>query len=515
MPIPLPNLDDRTFGDLMAEMRALIPRYAPDWTDHNVSDPGITLVELFAWLTEGLIYRLNRVPQASEVRFLELLGATFQSARPAKAMLTVTADGLTDRLPVLSGTPLVVRSSGGGDLLTFATIYDLELRPEKPSGLVEARQVALVQGERLGVSTGKPHQAFPVAQRYLVLDPQEPFAVVLEVRVDGELWTFRPNLLDSGETDIHYTVEPYLNAIRFGDGGLGKVPPAGSEITISYQHTQGARGNLPEGTVLALDTRSSRLSSILREAVDLGITLLIIAEEGASDGADPTSLDEARQRAVGALKTRWRAVSADDFEQLVLEEKELGIARARCLAERDLTASDPNEDCPGHVSMIVVPDDKKSKKPAPSQELIDEVYDFLDERRLVTCRHHVVGPSYTDICVATEVVCVSQVLPDEVVTSITTNLEEFFGIFEGGPEAEGKGWPFGRDVYASEVYQVIEGTAGVDHVESLTLCVWDETAGDWAEAGDEIDVAANSLVHFVAKSLDKSFPGKIEVRVGR
>jgi predicted phage baseplate assembly protein len=101
MPIPLPSLDDRKFSDLMAEMKALIPRYAPGWTDHNVSDPGITLVELFAWLTEALIYRLNRVPQASEVRFLELLGATFQSAQPATAMLTVTADGLASKLPVL------------------------------------------------------------------------------------------------------------------------------------------------------------------------------------------------------------------------------------------------------------------------------------------------------------------------------------------------------------------------------------------------------------------------------
>ncbi|MBN1812230.1 MAG: baseplate J/gp47 family protein [Anaerolineae bacterium] len=515
MPIPLPNLDDRKFSDLMAEMRALIPRYASGWTDHNVSDPGITLVELFAWLTEALIYRLNRVPQASEVRFLELLGATFQSAQPATAILTVTADGLTGRLPVPRRTPLVVKSPSGSELLAFETVYDRELAPEQPSGLVEARQVALVQGERLGSSTGKPHQVFPVAQRYLVLDPQGPFAIVPEVRVDGELWTFKPNLLDSGETDIHYTVEPYFNAVRFGDGVLGKVPAEGSEITISYRYTRGARGSLPEDTVFALDTQSSDLSLGLRAAVDSGLTLLVVAEYGASGGANPTSLEEAQQQAVGALKTRWRAVSADDFERLVLGEEELEIARARCLPERDLTAADPDKDRPGHVSVIIVPDEKRVRKPVPSQERVDDVYDFLDKRRLVTCRHHVVGPSYTDICVAAEVARVSQTPPTEVVTNITTNLEGFFGVFEGGPEAEGEGWPFGRDVYASEVYQVIEGTEGVDHVESLTLYVRDETSGDWAEAGDEVEVAANSLVCFVAKSVDTGFPGKIDVRVGR
>ena len=98
---------------------------------------------------------------------------------------------------------------------------------------------------------------------------------------------------------------------------------------------------------------------------------------------------------------------------------------------------------------------------------------------------------------------------------ITTNLEKFFGVFEGGPDAGGEGWPFGRDVYASEVYQVIEGTAGVDHVESLTLFVREQASGDWTVADDAIDVAANSLVHFETESHDESFPGRITVRVGR
>jgi len=73
MPMTLPNLDDRTFDDLIAEARALIPALAPGWTDHNPSDPGITLVELFAWLTETLIYRLNRVTDDNTRAFLKLL----------------------------------------------------------------------------------------------------------------------------------------------------------------------------------------------------------------------------------------------------------------------------------------------------------------------------------------------------------------------------------------------------------------------------------------------------------
>ena len=73
MPLTLPNLDDRRYTDLVDEARALIPTHAPEWTNHNPSDPGIMLVELFAWLSEMLIYRLNRVTDENTRNFLRLL----------------------------------------------------------------------------------------------------------------------------------------------------------------------------------------------------------------------------------------------------------------------------------------------------------------------------------------------------------------------------------------------------------------------------------------------------------
>lgn len=73
MPIELPNLDDRTYDDLAEEARGLIRSYAPAWTDHNPSDPGITVIELFAYLTEMLLYRANRVTEANKIAFLRLI----------------------------------------------------------------------------------------------------------------------------------------------------------------------------------------------------------------------------------------------------------------------------------------------------------------------------------------------------------------------------------------------------------------------------------------------------------
>jgi hypothetical protein len=77
MALPIPNLDDRTFNDLINEARALIPVYDKDWTNHNPSDPGITLVELFAWLIEMVIYRVDQVPEANYRNFLKLIGIDY------------------------------------------------------------------------------------------------------------------------------------------------------------------------------------------------------------------------------------------------------------------------------------------------------------------------------------------------------------------------------------------------------------------------------------------------------
>lgn len=81
MPLEIPNLDDRTFADLVEEGIAMIPRYAPEWTNHNASDPGITLVELLAYFTELMIYRLDRISRENRIRFLELLrGSDWEGA---------------------------------------------------------------------------------------------------------------------------------------------------------------------------------------------------------------------------------------------------------------------------------------------------------------------------------------------------------------------------------------------------------------------------------------------------
>ena len=89
-PLVPPNLDARRYDDLLAQARALIPRYLPEWTNHNTSDPGITLLQLFAWFTDQLVYRVNQVPDLHLVKLLQLLGVQTSPPQPASVDLTFT-----------------------------------------------------------------------------------------------------------------------------------------------------------------------------------------------------------------------------------------------------------------------------------------------------------------------------------------------------------------------------------------------------------------------------------------
>ena len=89
MALPIPNLDDLRFqSDLVDEARKRIIHYCPEWTEYNISDPGITMIELFAWMTEMMVYRLNRVPEKNYLKFLEMLGFQMEPAKTAETDIT-------------------------------------------------------------------------------------------------------------------------------------------------------------------------------------------------------------------------------------------------------------------------------------------------------------------------------------------------------------------------------------------------------------------------------------------
>jgi hypothetical protein len=114
VPIPLPNLDDRSYADLLEEARTLLPSLAPEWTNHNPSDPGVTLVELFAWISEMLVWRTNQVPDQNVRVFLQLLnGPDWTPSGDLEADVSATVVSLRDDERAVTTADYERLSTGG------------------------------------------------------------------------------------------------------------------------------------------------------------------------------------------------------------------------------------------------------------------------------------------------------------------------------------------------------------------------------------------------------------------
>lgn len=130
MSLPAPDLDDRRFQELVDDAKRLVQQRCPEWTDHNVSDPGVTLIELFAWMTDLTLYRLNRVPDRNYVKFLELLGVKLFPATPARVGATFWLAGPIEQpVRVPEGTQVSTAVSELEEAVVFHTVDELVMPP--------------------------------------------------------------------------------------------------------------------------------------------------------------------------------------------------------------------------------------------------------------------------------------------------------------------------------------------------------------------------------------------------
>jgi predicted phage baseplate assembly protein len=132
MPLPTPRLDDRHFQDIVDQAKMLIPHYCREWTDHNVSDPGVTLIELFAWMTDMLLYRVNQVPDKNYIKFLDLLGIRLEPPRAATAPITfyLSAAQPTE-ITIPTGTEVATVRTETSPAIVFTTERPLVVRPPR------------------------------------------------------------------------------------------------------------------------------------------------------------------------------------------------------------------------------------------------------------------------------------------------------------------------------------------------------------------------------------------------
>ncbi len=146
MALTAPNLDDRTFQDIVSEARSKIPLYCPKWTDYNLSDPGVTVIELFAWMTDMLLYRLNRVGDKNYIKFMDLLGVRLEPPKPASADITFRLSApQRGTMTIPANTEVATRRTETQEAINFTTVEDLAiLVPTLTQALTTADETTFV-----------------------------------------------------------------------------------------------------------------------------------------------------------------------------------------------------------------------------------------------------------------------------------------------------------------------------------------------------------------------------------
>ncbi len=262
MSLPIPNLDDRQFDGLVEEARKRIPMHAPQWTDHNLHDPGMTLIELFSWLTEMQLYSLDQVTGAHLLKYLSLLGMQPTPASPAAVELRLSAE---DVVPVPGGTAVYTAALPGADKpIRFETEEDIEVIPaaiqkvvtysgyhyvyadvtdfnDQPGSYYHALGRSPARGSALFLGIQSPKNPTDLAGKTLNIaivpaaggptnDPAgETFSPIPSARVEWQYWDgsgWFPLTVTSGqEIVLALSLEGFFSIRLPGDIARGTPPP--------------------------------------------------------------------------------------------------------------------------------------------------------------------------------------------------------------------------------------------------------------------------------------------------
>ena len=377
-------------------------------------------------------------------------------------------------------------------------------------GTVQASQSTLIRNENLGESDGTPGQTFQLQGAPILPRKEGEYIRVTPPGGLPQIWQEVSDFANSGNEDLHYTIDSLTGAIQFGPllreptqikehtrlrarlqglpmGALtpvnsnvsprinsgemsvqslerqyGSVPPRGSLIEmVAYRIGGGRQGNVQKGTIRVLKTAVPYVTRVVNH-------------QAARNGADAESLEEAAIRVPRILRTRDRAITAEDFETLALEAGEGAVARVRCLTPT-------RKEEAGTVHLLLVPQAntdgiERGEGINPdwftlNPQLTSQVLTYLDERRLLGVPVACSQPEYVGVAVQTEVELEPEyknsVAQEQILLKLRVALYRFLNPLIGGPE--GNGWPFGRPVYSSDIVKLIQTITGVRYLGAVQL----------------------------------------------
>jgi len=496
MSLPPPSLDDRTFEQLLEEAKSRIRQIAPDWTDMSPSNPGMALLEVFAHLTEVMIYRLNRVPEKVYIEFLRLIGVTLKPPTAARVVLRFNrCQAAEASLSIPRSTRVSVsRSEGAEEPLIFITSRAAEISPGESTVEVLAYHCELVEAELAGIGTSLPG-LFVTVQHPPIIAPMgddldlivgvETTPDELEERVpvmqhDGKMfriWREVGAFTDLGPDRYTYMADRTAGRIKFapaarlakqeGEGledapkTLAAIPRAGREIRVWYR-----RGGGPEGNVVA------DALTVLKDTIS-GVE--VTNPEPASGGQSVETLENALVRGPQELHSLHRAVTARDFE--LVAEMASHIARARALTQAALW----EHAVPGTVEIPLVPFVPKKERPNhrvtvdvikkhETETARTHIQRMLDTRRPLGTTCVVNWAHYKTVRVKARIVVHREADRAAIKERVLSRLHRSINPLPV-PELNSTGWPFGRALRISHVFDIALKEPGVRWLDQVRFLV--------------------------------------------
>lgn len=339
--VPQVDYTSRDYLTLREEMAALIPYFAPNWTNRDPADFGMTLIELFAYMGDQLNYYIDRslneafITTASQrdnvLKISRLLGYIPTEATASKVLLTFqnsTANPIT--VPAKTKVATTVVNSGATTQIFFETNTAVTV-PAKVGATNGSITVNATQGESkgfgfdpddgvIGVSDGTSNQFFEI--------PDSPvIGGSVEIDVSGVKYTYVPFLIDYQSYDpvfTTYTDSDGNTYVQFGDGISGRIPANQAEIKATYRIGGGKIGNVAVNTIKFIITNA--VAGLTVNNQDVGQT-----SGAAAGGADPETTDSIRVNAPKSIRALSRAVSLSDYSNLAIQVP--GVAKAISIAD--------------------------------------------------------------------------------------------------------------------------------------------------------------------------------------
>jgi hypothetical protein len=328
--VPQIDYTSRDYTSIREDLVSLIPNFAPNWTNRDPADFGMTVLEAFAYMGDQLHYYIDRAANESFIstasqrdsvlQLARLLG--YQATNNTASRVTVTFQNSTANpitVPALTQVATTNVTSSSSQQIVFETATAVTV-PATGSITVTANQGVTVANEVIGTSNGESSQVFKLSKTPVIEKS-------VTLTVNGISYTQVPYLIDYQNYDPVFST--YTNAqgvtyVVFGDNVSGRIPPVNAQITATYRIGGGASGNVGVNTIKFILTNGVSGLSVLNQFISA-------SDSGAaSGGGDFESTDAIRVNAPLSLRTLERAVSLSDYANLCIKG---GAAKAVAIAD--------------------------------------------------------------------------------------------------------------------------------------------------------------------------------------